>query len=80
VRGKIARVLANQLCLAAKADAFSKRSISPMLKKKFDGRFAQIMKEHEAQKSAKAASQAKQAGPGAPAQAPAPAEAQKKAD
>jgi len=50
VRGKIARVLANQLCLASKADAFSKRRISPMLKKKFDDRFAQIMKEFEAGK------------------------------
>lgn len=58
VRGKIARVLANQLCLAAKADAFSKRSISPMLKKKFDDRYAQIMKEFEAQKARKAAEQA----------------------
>jgi nucleolar protein 56 len=51
VRGKIARVLANQLCLAAKADAFSKRSISPLLKKKFDERYAQIMKEYEDQKA-----------------------------
>jgi len=57
VRGKVARVLANQLCLAAKADAFSKRSISPMLKKKFDTRFEQIMKEYEAQKAAKNAAQ-----------------------
>lgn len=54
VRGKIARVLANQLALAAKADAFSKRSISPMLKKKFDDRYAQIMKEYEAAKKAPA--------------------------
>ncbi|MFH0737658.1 MAG: hypothetical protein V1827_03830 [Candidatus Micrarchaeota archaeon] len=50
VRGKIARALANQLCLAAKADAFSKRDISSMLKKKFDDRFSQIMKEYEAGK------------------------------
>jgi nucleolar protein 56 len=55
VRGKIARALANQLCLAAKADAFSKRSISPALRKKFEDRFAQIMKEYEAGKAAKAA-------------------------
>ncbi len=60
VRGKIARVLANQLSLAAKADAFSKRSISPMLKTKFDARYAQIMKEYEASKAAKPAQ------PGAP--------------
>jgi nucleolar protein 56 len=51
VRGRIARVLANQLSLAAKADAFSKRDISSMLKKKFDERFAQIMKEYEAEKT-----------------------------
>ncbi len=51
VRGKIARALANQLSLASKADAFSKRSISPALKKKFDDRYAEIMKEYEAQKS-----------------------------
>ncbi|MCI0503403.1 hypothetical protein L0Y65_01685 [Candidatus Micrarchaeota archaeon] len=54
VRGKIARALANALCLAAKADAFSKRSISADLKKKFDDRYAQIMKEYEAAKAAKA--------------------------
>jgi RNA processing factor Prp31 len=54
VRGKVARALANQLCLAAKADAFSKRTISPQLKAKFDERFAQIMKEYEAEKAKKA--------------------------
>ncbi len=53
VRGKIARALANQLCLAAKADAFSKRDIAPALRKKFDERFAQIMKEYEAEKAAR---------------------------
>ncbi len=51
VRGKIARALANQLCLAAKADAFSKRDISASLKAKFDDRYAQIMKEYEAEKA-----------------------------
>ena len=55
VRGRIARALANQLCLAAKADAFSKRRISPELKKKFDERFAQIMKEFEQEKAKRAA-------------------------
>jgi nucleolar protein 56 len=54
VRGKIARVLANQLCLAAKADAFSKRRISAELRKKFDERYAGIMKEYAAEKSRKA--------------------------
>jgi nucleolar protein 56 len=55
VRGKIARALANQLSLAAKADAFSKRRISPDLKKKFDERFAQIMKGYEQEKAKRAA-------------------------
>jgi nucleolar protein 56 len=66
VRGKIARVLANQLCLAAKADAFSKRRISPALRKKFDDRVAQIMKEYEDEK----AKRASQAGAGKPPQPP----------
>lgn len=57
VRGKIARALANQLCLAAKADAFSKRRISADLKKKFDDRYAQIMKEYEQEKAKRAAPQ-----------------------
>ena len=51
VRGKISRALANQLCLCAKADAFSKRHIAPDLKKKFDDRVVQIMKEYEAEKA-----------------------------
>ncbi len=55
VRGKIARALANQLSLAAKADAFSKRDLSAALKQKFDSRFAQIMKEYEAEKAKRAA-------------------------
>jgi len=71
VRGKVARVLANQLCLAAKADAFSKRKISPMLIKKFDDRFAQIMKEYEAAKQAKAKPEAPGAANTAPPQKPA---------
>jgi len=50
VRGKIARVLANQLSLAARADEFGKRDIAGPLKKKFDERFSQIMKEYEAKK------------------------------
>ena len=51
VRGKIARALANKLCLAAKADAFSKRDISADLKTGFETRFAQIMKEYESAKA-----------------------------
>jgi nucleolar protein 56 len=51
VRGKIARALANKLSLAAKADAFSKRRISPGLKADFDARFAQIMAEYEREKA-----------------------------
>ena len=54
VRGKIARLLANKLCLAAKADAFTKRSLSPQLKKDFDEHYAQIMKAYEAGKAKKA--------------------------
>ena len=50
VRGKIARTLANKLALAAKADAFSKRRISAELKKEFDGRYAEIMKEYQSGK------------------------------
>jgi nucleolar protein 56 len=53
VRGKIARALANQLSLAARADAFGKRHIAPSLTKKFDNRFSQIMKEYEAKKKKK---------------------------
>ncbi len=54
VRGKIARALANKLCLAAKADAFSKRDISAELKQGFDTRYSQIMKEYEQRKKPKA--------------------------
>ena len=51
VRGKIARALANKLATAAKADALSKNNISAELKKDFETRFSQIMKEYEAAKS-----------------------------
>lgn len=54
VRGKIARVLANQLSLAARADAFGKRHIAPSLTKKFDERYNQIMADYEAAKKKKA--------------------------
>lgn len=62
VRGKIARALANQLSLASKADAFSKRRISPELKKKFEDRFAQIMKEFEQERAKRAAPAAPPSG------------------
>lgn len=55
VRGKIARALANKLAMAAKADAFSKRRISPELKKDFEERFSEIMKEYEKAKAKKPA-------------------------
>jgi nucleolar protein 56 len=51
IRGKIARTLANKLCLAAKADAFSKRRISAALRKDFDERYAEILKEYELEKA-----------------------------
>lgn len=50
VRGKIARTLANKIALAVKADAFSKRSISAKIKKDFDERYTEIMKQYEKQK------------------------------
>jgi nucleolar protein 56 len=51
VRGKIARALANKLCLAAKADAFSKRDISAELKADFEARYAEIMQGYEREKA-----------------------------
>ncbi|MFH1521317.1 MAG: NOP5/NOP56 family protein [Candidatus Micrarchaeota archaeon] len=51
VRGKIARTLANKLCLAAKADAFSKRRISGPLRKSFDEKVVQILKDYEIEKT-----------------------------
>lgn len=51
VRGKIARTLANKLCLAAKADAFSKRRISGPLRKAFDEKVVQILKDYEVEKT-----------------------------
>ena len=49
--GKIARALANSLSLAAKADAFTKRDLTAELKKRFDGRYEEIMAEYERVKS-----------------------------
>lgn len=45
IRGKIARALANKIAVAAKADAFTKNSISAQLKKDFEDRFKEIMEE-----------------------------------
>lgn len=53
VRGKIARLLSNQICLAAKADAFTKREIWKELKKKFDDHFKKIMDDYDKQKKAR---------------------------
>ncbi len=51
VRGKIARALANKLALAARADAFTKKDMTVQLKKEFDERYAEIMKEYERMKN-----------------------------
>lgn len=50
VRGRIARALANKLSVAAKADAFTKRSISSQLKKEFDERYNEIMAQYAKEK------------------------------
>lgn len=52
VRGKIARLLANKISMAAKADAFTRRDISAQLKKDFDERYDQIMGEYQKGKGA----------------------------
>lgn len=54
VRGKIARALANKLALAAKADAFTKKDMTADLKRGFEERYAQIMKEYEREKAKEA--------------------------
>jgi len=51
VRGKIARLLANKITTAAKADYFTKNNISPQLKKEFDDSFARIMADYERSKA-----------------------------
>ncbi len=43
-RGKIARLLATKLAIAAKADAFTKNYIADKLKKEIDERYKEIMK------------------------------------
>jgi len=50
VRGKIARTLANKLCLAAKADAFTKNQIGQELHADFDARYTEIMAQYKKQK------------------------------
>jgi nucleolar protein 56 len=47
VRGKIARVLANKIALAARADAFTKHFIAEELRKDFDGRYNEIMEQYK---------------------------------
>ena len=51
VRGKIARTLANNLSLAAKADAFGKSRLGAQLREKFEKRYAEIMKQYEREKA-----------------------------
>ena len=51
VRGKISRALANKLCMACKADAFTKHDISAELKESFEVRYTEIMKEYEQAKA-----------------------------
>lgn len=50
VRGKIARTLANKLCLAAKADAYTKNDISDKILSDFNRRFEQIMTKYNKDK------------------------------
>lgn len=45
-RGAIARALASKLCLAARADAYSRNDISVLLKEQLDRRIAEIRKQH----------------------------------
>ncbi len=47
-RGAIARAIAAKTCLAARADAYSKSDISPILKEQLDKRIAEIRKQHAA--------------------------------
>ena len=47
VRGKIARVLANKIALASRADAFTKNHIAEKLKKDFDDRYKEIMERYK---------------------------------
>jgi len=73
VRGKIARALANQLALAAKADEFTKRDMTAELKKRFDTRYEEIMKEFERMKNKPAQPAAQTGTPGPqPQQQPGP--------
>ncbi|MDO8554392.1 MAG: hypothetical protein Q7S22_06290 [Candidatus Micrarchaeota archaeon] len=51
VRGKIARLLANKLSLAAKADAFTKTNMTEKLKADVEARYKEIMQQYEKGKS-----------------------------
>lgn len=51
VRGKIARLLANKITTAAKADHFTKNNISIQLKKEFEDGFSRIMADYERSKA-----------------------------
>lgn len=50
VRGKIARLLANKIASAAKADQFTKRFIGPELRKELEERYAEIMANYQKEK------------------------------
>lgn len=45
-RGAIARALASKICLAARADLYSKNDISQLLKEQLDKRISEIRKQH----------------------------------
>lgn len=47
VRGKIARLIANKITLAAKADAFTKNFIAEEMKKNLEAKFQEIMKNYK---------------------------------
>jgi len=51
VRGRIARALAAKICIAAKADAYTKRDIGAGLLADFDKRYAEIMAAYGAEKA-----------------------------
>jgi nucleolar protein 56 len=47
-RGAIARALASKICLAARADLYSRNDISSLLREQLDKRVAEIRKQHAA--------------------------------
>jgi nucleolar protein 56 len=51
VRGKIARLIANKICIAAKADHFTKNFIAPQLKKDLEEHYNKIMEDYKKSKA-----------------------------